>query len=162
MQKWRKSSQTQGFSPLSLSLFQRESLHLPWCPNSGVFPTFTFPEYFPHFHLNFSRGQSSFLLWCPTSTGFFHFHFSKDRVFFCPGSHINSVFPTFTFPEKEFIPTFTSTFPETEFTSALVSHLYKVFLTHGFPNDTFFPATYSIGEVVLENSGYAVNNKDQR
>ena len=49
--------------------------------------------------------------------------------------------------------------PETEFTSALVSHLYGVFPTHGFPNDTFFPSTYSIGEVVLENSGCAVNNK---
>ena len=49
--------------------------------------------------------------------------------------------------------------PETEFTSALVSHLYGVFPTHGFPNDTLFPATYSIGEVVLENSGCAVNNK---
>ena len=51
-------------------------------------------------------------------------------------------------------PSFHLLSPETEFTSALVSHLYKVFLTHGFPNDTFFPATYS--------SGYAVNNKDQR
>ena len=51
------------------------------------------------------------------------------------------------------------TSPETEFTSALVSHLYGVFPTHGFPNDTFFPSTYSIGEVVLENSGCAVNNK---
>ena len=48
---------------------------------------------------------------------------------------------------------------ETEFTSSLVSHLYGVFPTHGFPNDTLFPATYSIGEVVLENSGCAVNNK---
>ena len=51
-------------------------------------------------------------------------------------------------------PSFHLLSPETEFTSALVSHLYKVFLTHGFPNDTLFPATYS--------SGYAVNNKDQR
>ena len=40
-----------------------------------------------------------------------------------------------------------------------MSHLYGVFPTHGFPNDTFFPSTYSIGEVVLENSGCAVNNK---
>ena len=59
---------------------------------------------------------------------------------------------------KECLTTMFSS-PETEFTSALVSHLYGVFPTHGFPNDTFFPSTYSIGEVVLENSGCAVNNK---
>ena len=53
--------------------------------------------------------------------------------------------------EMQNLPPSTSSLPRPS--SALVSHLYKVFLTHGLPNDTFCPATYSIGEIVLENSG---------
>ena len=32
-----------------------------------------------------------------------------------------------------------------------MSHLYGVFTTHGYKNDSLYPATYTVAEVVLEN-----------
>jgi hypothetical protein len=36
---------------------------------------------------------------------------------------------------------------------SLTAYLYGVFPTQGFPNDTLYPFTYRLGEVVLENIG---------
>ena len=33
----------------------------------------------------------------------------------------------------------------------MVSHLYGVFPSHGYKNDSLYPATYTVAEVVLEN-----------
>ena len=36
--------------------------------------------------------------------------------------------------------------------SALVSHLFGVFPTHGFSGDSAFPLTYNLAEVTLDNT----------
>ena len=36
--------------------------------------------------------------------------------------------------------------------SALVSHLFGVFPTHGFSGDSVFPLTYNLAEVTLDNT----------
>merc|ERR1719483_407239 len=46
-----------------------------------------------------------------------------------------------------------------QFSSAAVSHLYGVFPTHGFGNDSRYPDTYQVGEVVLDNTGCSLKNK---
>ena len=33
----------------------------------------------------------------------------------------------------------------------MVSHLYGVFPSHGYKNDSMYPATYTVAEVVLDN-----------
>ena len=38
-----------------------------------------------------------------------------------------------------------------QFSSSLVSHLYGVFPSHGYKNDSLYPATYTVAEVVLDN-----------
>ena len=40
-----------------------------------------------------------------------------------------------------------------------MSHLYGVFPTHGYSNDTKYPDTYTVGEVVLDNAGCSLTNK---
>jgi hypothetical protein len=42
---------------------------------------------------------------------------------------------------------------ELKFMGSLTAYLYGVFPTQGFPNDTLYPFTYRLGEVVLENIG---------
>jgi hypothetical protein len=37
--------------------------------------------------------------------------------------------------------------------------LYGVFPTKGYPNDTLYPFTYRLGEVVLENIGCSDSDK---
>jgi hypothetical protein len=44
---------------------------------------------------------------------------------------------------------------------SLTAYLYGVFPTQGFPNDTLYPFTYRLGEVVLENIGCLDGDKVQ-
>jgi hypothetical protein len=44
---------------------------------------------------------------------------------------------------------------------SLTAYLYGVFPTQGFPNDTLYPFTYRLGEVVLENIGCLDSDKVQ-
>jgi hypothetical protein len=46
-----------------------------------------------------------------------------------------------------------------QLSSSLVSHLYGVFPTHGFSNDSRYPQSYKVGEVVLDNAGCSLKNK---
>ena len=41
----------------------------------------------------------------------------------------------------------------------MLSHLYGVFPTHGYSNDTRYPNTYTVGEVVLDNAGCSLTNQ---
>ena len=40
-----------------------------------------------------------------------------------------------------------------------MSHLYGVFPTHGYKNDSRYPETYQVGEVVLDSAGCSLKNK---
>jgi len=46
-----------------------------------------------------------------------------------------------------------------QLSSSLLSHLYGVFPTHGYRNDSRYPETYQVGEVVLDNAGCSLKNK---
>jgi hypothetical protein len=46
-----------------------------------------------------------------------------------------------------------------KFTNSLAAYLYGVFPTKGYPNDTLYPFTYRLGEVVLENIGCSDTDK---
>ena len=46
-----------------------------------------------------------------------------------------------------------------QLSSSLVSHLYGVFPTHGYSNDSRYPQSYQVGEVVLDNAGCSLKNK---
>eukprot|EP00090_Calanus_glacialis_P035817 TRINITY_DN6109_c0_g1_i2.p1 TRINITY_DN6109_c0_g1~~TRINITY_DN6109_c0_g1_i2.p1 ORF type:complete len:1093 (+),score=204.46 TRINITY_DN6109_c0_g1_i2:1-3279(+) len=46
-----------------------------------------------------------------------------------------------------------------QLSSSLVSHLYGVFPTHGYSNDSRYPQSYEVGEVVLDNAGCSLKNK---
>ena len=48
---------------------------------------------------------------------------------------------------------------ELKFTGSLAAYLYGVFPTVGYPNDTLYPFTYRLGEVVLENIGCSDSDK---
>ena len=46
-----------------------------------------------------------------------------------------------------------------QLSSSLLSHLYGVFPTHGYSNDSRYPQSYQVGEVVLDNAGCSLKNK---